>query len=42
MTERERKGSDDTSFRENIRSLIQQVTKLERDLDDIQRVRKQI
>jgi len=31
----EREGSDDTSFRENICSLVQQLTKLERDLHDI-------
>jgi len=30
----ERKSSDDTSFREDIRSLVQQVTKLECDLND--------
>jgi len=31
----ERKGSDDTNFREDIRSLVQQITKLERDLNNI-------
>jgi len=30
----ERKGSGDISFREDFRSLVQQVTKLERDLND--------
>jgi len=31
------KGFDDTSFREDIRSLLQHVTNLERDLHDIQK-----
>jgi len=36
----ERKGSNDKSFREDIRSLIQQITKLEYDLNDIQKSMK--
>jgi len=37
-----RKESDDTSFREDIRSLVQQVFKLERDLNDNQKSTKTI
>jgi len=38
----ERKSSDDTSFREDIRLLVQQITKLECDLNDIQKIIKAI
>jgi len=38
----ERKGSDDTSFREDICSLIQQIIKLQCDLHDIQKDTKTI
>jgi len=37
-----RKGSNDKSFREDIRSLIQQITKLEYDLNNIQKSMKTI
>jgi hypothetical protein len=42
VNRKERKGSDYTSFREDIRSLIQQDTKSERDLHDIQKSTKAI